>query len=452
MILTRKHLPRRAFLRGIGAAVALPWLDAMKPAFAAPARAGSSGSTIRLNYTYIPQGAIMEHWTPTAAGVNFEFPSILKPLEPFREDLLVLSGLMDHNGNDLGDGGGDHARAAASYLTGVHPKKTAGADIHAGISVDQVAAQALSSETRYASLELGLEDMRTVGNCDSGYSCAYTNSISWRGPSSPMPPQNNPRVVFERLFGADDLSPDPALRARRLLYRKSILDSVTDDTRRLVRNLDPADRRKLDEYMYAVRDIETRIEKAEADSQKFVPSIEKPGGIPVDFAEYAKLMFDLQVMAFQADLTRVTTLMMGREGSIRTYAEIGVPDPHHPLSHHRNNPEWMAKLAKINQYHVQLFAYFIGKLKSTQDGDGTLLDHSMIVYGSGIADSNRHTHEELPILVLGRGAGGVKAGRHLVCPKDTPVTNLHLTLLDRMGVHPETIGDSTGKVEHISEI
>jgi hypothetical protein len=450
-MITGKHLPRRMILRGIGAAIGLPLLDSMVPAFAAKKGVDKSAAT-RLAYTYIPQGAIMQNWTPTGEGADFEFTRILKPLEPFREHTLVLSGLMDHNGNDLGDGGGDHARAAASFLTGVHPKKTAGSDIQVGISADQVVAQAIGSQTRFPSLELGLEDMRTVGNCDSGYSCAYTNSISWRGPASPMPPENNPRLVFERLFGTEDLSSDPQIRARRAEYRKSILDIVRDDTQKLIGNLGSSDRRKIDEYLYAIREIEKRIERAEKDNQEIVSTIEKPAGIPVTFADYAKLMYDLQVLAFQADLTRVTTMMIGREGSIRTYGEIGVPDPHHPLSHHRNNPEWMEKLTKINTFHVELFSYFVGRLKSTQDGDGTLLDHSMLVYGSGIADSNRHTHEDLPVLLVGHGDGSLKTGRRLVYPRDTPVTNLHLTLLDRMGVRPQKVGDSTGKLQHLTDL
>jgi hypothetical protein len=430
--------------------VALPMLDAMVPAFAATPTAAALKPAVRVAFVYIPQGAIMDHWTPKTDGAGFEFPSILKPLEPFREQTLVLSGLMDHFGNDLGDGPGDHARAAASYLTGVHVRKTAGADIQVGISADQVAAQAVGSKTRLPSLELGLEDMRTIGNCDSGYSCAYTNSISWRGPQSPMPPENNPRLVFERLFGTEDFSLDPQTRARRNFYRKSILDMVRDDTQQLASTLGTADRRKIDEYLYAVRDVERRIENAEKDNHQILPSIEKPAGIPATFAEYSSLMFDLLALAFQTDLTRVSTLMIGREGSIRTYGEIGVPDPHHPLSHHRNNPEWMAKLAKINTYHVQMFANFVGKLKATPDGDGTLLDHCMLVYGSGIADSNKHSHEELPNLLVGGGDGTLKGGRHVVYDKETPVTNLHLSLLDRMGVRPETLGDSTGKLEQLS--
>ena len=450
-MITGKHLSRRAALRGIGASVALPMLDAMVPAFAATTTANVK-TAVRLAYVYIPQGAIMDHWTPKTQGANFEFPSILKPLEPFRDHTMVLSGLMDHFGNDLGDGPGDHARAAASYLTGVHVRKTSGADIQVGISADQVAAQAVGSKTRLPSLELGLEDMRTIGNCDSGYSCAYTNSISWRGPQSPMPPENNPRLVFERLFGTEDFSLDPQTRARRNLYRKSILDMVRDDTQKLALTLGTADRRKIDEYLYAVRDVERRIENAEKDNHQILPTIEKPAGIPATFAEYSTLMFDLLALAFQADLTRVATMMIGREGSIRTYGEIGVSDPHHPLSHHRNNPEWMAKLAKINTYHVQMFANFVGKLKATPDGDGNLLDHSMLVYGSAIADSNRHTHEDLPNLLVGGGDGSLKPGRHIVYDKSTPVTNFHLSLLDRMGVRPETIGDSTGKLEHLSDL
>jgi hypothetical protein len=446
-----KRLSRRALLRGAGASVALPVLDAMIPAFAA-SRASKAASPVRLAYIYIPQGAIMEHWTPKTAGADFELPKILKPLEPYRDNLSVLSGLMDHWGNELGDGPGDHARAAATFLTGVHAKKTSGADIQVGISADQVAAQAIGSQTRLPSLEVGLEDMRTVGNCDSGYSCAYTNSISWRGATSPMPPTNNPRLVFERLFGTEDLSLDPATRARRNLYRTSILDMVRDDTQKLMGNLGASDRRKLDEYLYAIREVETRIQNAEKDNERVIPTIEKPAGIPVTFAEYAKLMYDLLALAFQTDLTRVSTLMVGREGSIRTYAEIGIPDPHHPLSHHRNNPEWMAKLARINTYHVEMFAYFLGKLKAAKEGDGTVLDRSMLVYGSAIADSNRHTHEDLPILLIGKGDGTLKPGRHIQYAKTTPVTNLHLTLLDQMGVRPESIGDSTGKLEHLTDL
>ncbi|HEY8551660.1 MAG TPA: DUF1552 domain-containing protein [Vicinamibacterales bacterium] len=443
-------MPRRTVLRGLGALVALPALDAMTPALARPARAAAR--PLRLAFTYVPNGVTMEEWTPRQVGRGFEFTRILKPLEPFRDDLLILSGLEHENANALGDGPGDHARAAACYLTGVHPRKTAGADIRNGISVDQIAAQHLAGETRFPSLELGCEDTRIVGNCDSGYSCAYTNSISWRGPTTPQPPETDPRAVFERLFGAD-AHLDPATRAQRLRTRRSILDLVADRTTSLRNDLGTSDRRKLDEYLAAVRDIELRIEMAERDRDRpFLPALDVPSGIPASFADHVALMFDLQVLAFQSDSTRVATMMIGREGSVRTYPEIGVADPHHPLTHHRNNPEWIEKVTQINEFHMRLFARFIEKMKNTPDGDGTLLDHSAIVYGSGIADGNRHTHLDLPVLLLGKGNGGLHPGRHISYPKDTPMTNLYLTLLDQMGVRPESIGDSTGKIAHLTEL
>ncbi len=448
MIVTRKHLPRRSFLKGMGAVIALPMLDAMTPAFAAP---GFQARPVRLGFTYVPNGITMGEWTPKTAGAAFEFSRVMKPLEPFRQEMLVLSGLGHRNGNALGDGPGDHARAAASYLTGVHPRKTAGADIQNGISVDQIAAQHLGSQTRFASLELGCDDSRTIGNCDSGYSCAYTNSLAWRGPSTPMPPETNPRLVFERLFGDIDTSVPPEVRARRLMYRRSILDLVNERTAKLAAGLGPNDRRKLDEYLTSIREIEQRIERAESDLTGLTPSIDKPTGVPVLYADYINLMFDLQLIAFQADLSRIVTMMMGREGSMRTYPEIGVPDPHHPLTHHRGNPEWIERVTKVNTLHMELFAGFIAKMKATPDGDGSLLDHSIIVYGSGLSDGNRHTHEDLPVAVLGRG-GDFRLGSHIVYPKDTPMTNLYLTLLDRVGVQQETIGDSTGKIDHLTDL
>jgi len=451
MIITQKRLARRTFLKGIGVSIGLPMLDAMSPALALGRSAAAPKPAIRLAFVYVPNGIVMNQWTPKAAGKDFEFTRILKPLEPFREDLLVISGLASHNGNALGDGPGDHARAGAAFLTGVHCKKTAGADIHAGISVDQIAAARTISETRFGSIELGCEDSRTVGDCDSGYSCAYTNSISWRTPTTPMPPEVNPRAAFERLFGTEDLSLDQRTRARRARYRKSILDLVTEDTQSLVKTLGPADRRKMDEYLVAVREIERRIETAEKDNRQFKPQIDKPGGIPFTFPEYAKLMYDLQVVAFQADLTRVSTLVVGREGSTRVYSEIGIPDPHHPLTHHRNNPDWIEKITQINTFHVDLFAYFLKRLKSTADGDGTLLDHSMIVYGSGLSDGNRHTHEELPVLLAGHG-GALKPGQHIIYEHEPPITNLYLSLLDRMDVRTESLGDSTGRLDRLTGV
>jgi hypothetical protein len=448
MIVMRKQLHRRTFLRGMGAAIALPMLDAMTPAFGAPA---SGQKPVRLAFTYVPNGITMADWTPAAAGRGFEYTRVLKPLEQFREDTLVLSGLAQRNGNALGDGPGDHARAAAAYLTGVHPRKTAGADIQNGISVDQIAAQHLGARTRFASLELGCDDSRTVGNCDSGYSCAYTNSLAWRGPSTPMPPETNPRLVFERLFGDIDTSLPPETRARRLRHRRSILDLVGERSSKLAADLGPADRRKLDEYFSSIREIEKRIEMAEKDMTGLTPTIDKPSGIPVLYADYVNLMFDLQLVAFQTDMTRVITLMMGREGSMRTYPEIGVPDPHHPLTHHRGNTEWIERVTKVNTMHMELFAKFIAKMKATPDGDGSLLDHSMIVYGSGLSDGNRHTHEDLPVLIVGRGGSFVR-NSHIVYEKGTPMTNLFLTLLDRMGVPAEQVGDSTGRIEHLTAV
>lgn len=449
MIITRKHLPRRAFLKGMGTAIALPMLDAMVPALAAT---NGANAPVRIAFVYVPNGIVMKDWTPKSVGKDFEFTRILKPLEKFREDLFVLSGLDDHNGNALGDGPGDHARAGAAILTGVHCKKTAGADIQNGVSADQIAAKEMGSKTRFASIELGCEDSRTVGNCDSGYSCAYTNSISWRSPTTPMPPETNPRMAFERLFGTADYSLDAKTRARRASYRKSILDMVREDTEMLSKSLGQSDRRKIDEYLYSIREIEKRIESAEKDTREAKPSIEKPAGVPITFPDYAKLMFDLQVASFQSDLTRVTTLMLGREGSMRVYPEIDIPDPHHPLTHHRDNPEWIEKIARINCLHAEVFAYFLEKLKATKEGGGTLLDHSMVVYVSGLSDGNRHSHEDLPVLVAGRGDGSLKPGQHIVYKKGTPITNLYLTLFDHMGVRPEKIGDSTGKLDYLADM
>ncbi|HTS25727.1 MAG TPA: DUF1552 domain-containing protein [Bryobacteraceae bacterium] len=445
MYVTQKHLSRRTFLRGVGAAIALPMLDAMVPAFASAAKI--SPSPVRTSFVYVPNGIVMDNWTPKAAGKAFEITRILQPLEPFREKMLVISGLMDNNANALGDGGGDHARAAASFLTASHPKKTGGSDIHVGISVDQVIAQATGSETRLPSLELGLDDSRVVGHCDSGYSCAYTNSISWRTPSTPVPPEANPRVIFERLFGDVDTSLDAATRARRERYRKSLLDMARDEAQKLSGTLGASDRRKLDEYLDSIREIERRIQKAEADGRTIAPTIDKPAGIPAVFADHARLLFDLQFAAFQTDLTRVVSMVIGREGSVRTYDEIGVSEPHHPLSHHRNQAEALEKLTKINTFHVELFSQFLAKLAATQDGDATLLDRSMILYGCGIADSNRHTHEKLPILVLGGANGAISTGRHVTLEKDTPVANLFLAMMNRSGVKRDSFGDSTGILE-----
>ena len=449
MIVTGRHLPRRLFLKGLGAAIALPALDAMTPAFAAPA---VRTSPLRLAFTYVPNGVTLQDWTPADTGRGFTCSRILAPLAPYRDDTLVLTGLAHKNAYALGDGPGDHARAAAAYLTGVHARKTAGADIQNGVSVDQIAAARIGNDSRFRSIELGCDDSRSVGNCDSGYSCAYTNSVSWRSPTSPMPPETNPRLAFERLFGAFDAGLDPETRTRRMFYRRSILDTVSERSRALALDLGPSDRRKMDEYLSSIREIERRIQLAEQDMRDLPAGVEAPTGVPVLFADYVKLMFDLQVVAFQADLTRVSTMMMGREGSIRTYPEIGVPDPHHPLTHHGGKADWIERVTQINTHHMELFAYFIQQLKSIPDGDGTLLDRCMIVYGSGIADGDRHSHENLPVLLVGRGGGSLTPGRHVVYADGTPMTNLYLTLLDRLGVREDALGDSTGRIEHLTDI
>jgi hypothetical protein len=448
MIVTRKHFQRRTFLKGIGAALALPMLDSMTPAFAA--RAGAAPT--RLLFTYIPVGAYMPYWTVEGEGTDYKFSRVLKPLEGYRQDFSILSGLDHHQAEALGDGAGDHARAGAAYLTGVHCKKTGGTDIRCGISVDQIAARKTASETRFPSLELGCEDTRTVGACDSGYSCAYQNTLSWRTETSPLPPETNPRAVFERLFGADDLSLPADVRARRNAARGSILDLVQDDTQKIRGELGAADRRKVDEYLYAVREVEKRIQSTEKEHVEYKDMIDKPAGVPVLFKDYLKVMFDLQILALQGDLTRVITMMYGREGSLRTYGEIGVPEPHHPLTHHRGNQEWIEKFTRINVYHAENFTYFLNRLKTTQDGDGTLLDHSMLVYGSGLSDPNAHSKINLPTVLVGRGNGQLKPGRHIAYPKGTPMANLFMTLLSCMDVHPDSIGDSTGKLEHLTDL
>jgi hypothetical protein len=445
MIVTGKHLSRRSLLRGAGALIGLPLLDAMVPALAW-ARPVTKQPPLRLGFVYVPNGMVMSNWTPATEGKRFAFTPILKPLEPYREHTLVLTGLMDHNANALGDGGGDHARASASFLTGVHPRES-GSDIYAGVSADQLAAKALGHKTRLPSLELGLEDTRIVGQCDGNYSCAYTSTISWRTPTTPLPPMPNPRHVFEHLFGNAEPSGDPQAAARRARYRQSILDGIVEETRRLKSSVGDADRRKIEEYLTSIREVERSIQKAQSQRTIRSPGIERPPGIPADHAEHARLMFELLALAFQSDSTRIATMMIGRESSIRSYDHIGIPQAHHQLSHHRNDPANLAKLIRIQTYHMGLFAKFIARLQSMSDGDGFLLDHSMILYGAGIADSNRHTHENLPILVVGKSNGSLRTGRHLDLGKDTPVTNLLLAMLDRVNVRPKRLGDSTGVLE-----
>jgi len=447
MIVTRQHLQRRTFLRGLGATLALPLLDGMIPAFATKAQAAAR-ETKRFAVAYVPNGIQMERWTPAATGAGFELTSTLEPLAPFRDRLMVVTGLANRPAfPETGEGTGDHVRAAATFLTGVHPRKTEGPDIRAGVSMDQLAAETLAKETQLTSLELCLDSNELIGACEAGYSCAYANTLSWRNPTTPLPMENQPRAVFERLFGDSD-NTTRAARLARIQDDRSLLDSLLEDVARLRKRLGPNDSAKLTQYLDAIRDVERRIQKAEQQADVELPAFERPtGGIPATFQEHARLMFDMQVLAFQSDLTRVVTFLMSREVSPRTYTEIGIPDPHHGLSHHQNNPASMEKLGKINRYHIEQLAYFLGKLQATPDGDGTLLDHIALMYGCGISDSNLHTHDNLPVLIVGGGAGAFKSGRHLRCEKDTPLTNLQLAVLNALGVPLDHLGDSTGKVD-----
>jgi hypothetical protein len=438
-------------LRGLGATIALPLLDGMVPAFAA-LRTTAAKPVRRLGVVYVPNGVEMRKWTPATEGRAFELSPILQPMAPFRDRLFVLSGLADKVAVPRpGEGIGDHARAASTFLTGVHVKKTEGPDIRAGISMDQIAAQELGKETQLASLELALDSVEVLGACDAGYSCAYANTIAWRTPTTPLPMENDPRAVFERLFGASD-STDAAARLARLRQDRSVLDVVTDEAAGLQRTLGPSDRTKVAEYLEAVRDVERRIQRAGEQSARQMPVMEQPVGIPDTFEKHSKLMYDLLALAYQADLTRVGTFMIGKEVSGRSYPEIGVPDGHHGLSHHQNIPEKLEKLAKVNSYHIEMFAYFLEKLQATPDGDGSLLDHSIFVYGSGISDGNIHFHLDLPVLLVGGGAGQLKGGYHLRYTNDTPLTNLYVAVLDKLGIPVDTFGDSTSKLDYLSGI
>jgi hypothetical protein len=448
MIVAKKSLSRRTVLRGMGAAVGLPLLDAMVPALTAFQKTAAKPVN-RFGAVYVPNGIMMAQWTPSAEGAAFEFTPTLKPLEPFRDRLLVLSGLNSTPPAKQAGAVGVHARASTRFLTDVPPKVTNGSDLEAGISMDQIAAKELGKHTQLASLELGLESTESAASCDNGFNCVYTSTISWRGSTTPLPTENNPRQVFERMFG-DAASTDPAVRLARIQQERSILDSVTQRIARLGQAVGSGDRAKLDEYFEAIRDVERRIQNAERQSGTELPVVDQPAGIPATFEEHARLMYDLYALAWQCDMTRIITFMIAHEFSGRTYPEIGVPDAHHPISHHQNDPGRLAKLAKINHYHVTLFASFLNKLQSTPDGDGSLLDHAMIVYGAGMSDSNAHDPRNLPILLAGAGAGRLKGGSHVRFLKDTPLANLHLSLLDKLGVHVEKLGDSAGELSELS--
>jgi len=441
MFVPKKVMPRRAILHGLGASLALPLLDSMVPAFSTRAQAAVQTPN-RFGVVYVPNGMIMQHYLPKAEGPNWEITPTLSALETFRENLLVLSGL--NSSPTPGRPGGAHAKATTKFLTDVSPP-TSETWLDAGISMDQILAQEIGKQTQLGSLELAIESGETAGACDTGFACPYTNTISWKSANTPLPTQNNPRVIFERLFG-DSGSTDAKARLTRLRQRKSVLDSVTDELARLRGALPAGDGIKLAEYSDSVRDVERRIQIAEEQGGRELPVVTQPAGIPNDWEQHVKLMFDLMVLAYQCDLTRVITLMMGHEHSGMTYPQIGVPDAHHPISHHQQEPEKVAKTAKINAYHVKVFTYLMDRLRSTRDGDGSLLDHMTMIYGAGIADSNAHSPINIPIILAGGGAGHLKGGRH-VRFKGVPLANLHLTLLDQFGVHREKLGDSTDRID-----
>ena len=448
-------LPRRTVLRGLGATLALPVLDAMAPAYARGA-AAQIAAPDRRAFVYVPNGIRMDAWTPPGVGGAFPLPAalprILQPVAGFSDQFSILSGLTHNGGRALGDGPGDHARAGASYLTGTHPKKTYGADIHAGVSADQMVAESLRGDTRLASLEIGCEEGLFGGNCDSGYSCSYSNTISWRTPSSPMPQEISPRAVFERLFGTDDFDPDPVRRARRARRDQSVLDLVQEEARSLQITLGPTDRRKLDEYLFSVRDIERRIQPPEQ-AEAVDPGRPRPQrGVPHSFIEHARLMFDLMAVAFEADITRVITFMVGLELGNKVYHETGITEAHHGLTHHRGNPNKIEKITQLNRFHVEQFAHLLDRLSRAEEGDASVLDHTMLVYGGGISDGNRHLHHDLPTLLAGRGNGRFTPGRHISLPPETPMANLLVTILDQMGLPGETLGDSTDSLEELTDL
>jgi hypothetical protein len=449
MIVLKKAISRRTILRGFGATVGLPLLDAMVPAMTALAQTPAK-VVRRLGAVYHPNGVIYDKWLPTGVGSNFELSPTLAGLAPFKDKLVVVTGLYADQAEALGDGGGDHSRACGAWLSGVHVKKS-DVVVESGISMDQIAAKAFESETQLSSLQLQMDDNSLVGSCDVGYSCAYSSTVSWLTPTLPLMTENNPRMVFERLFGASD-STDPNVRAARLSQDRSLLDSVTARVKELQRSLGAEDKRKVNDYLTSLRDVERRIQKIEEQSAKEVPDVARPAGIPESFDEHARILYDLQLLAYQADITRVITFMYGREQSPRPYPQVGVPEPHHAMTHHQNDPEKMAKCAKIQQYHMELFAEYLEKLRNTPDGQGSLLDHTMILYGSAISNSDRHSHGPLPSLVVGGGGGTIKGGQHLVYPEHTPLTNLQLTMLNCLGVRTEKLGDSTGQFKELSNL
>ena len=444
-IVTGKHLRRRTVLRGLGASLALPLLDGMVPAFSSTAAAAGQ-SPVRVGAVYAPNGMNMADWTPAVEGAAYEMPAILQSLTPCRDKLVVLSGLCNKAADQvIGEASGDHSRSSAAFLTGAHARQTEGADLQCGISMDQLAAQEFGKYTQLASLELALEANELAGGCEHGYSCAYTGTIAWTSTKTPLPMEDNPRAVFERLFGAGG-STDRHTRLARLERERSILDTVMARLDQLMKSVSASDRLKVTEYVESVRDIERRIQRAEEQSSRDLPIVAQPAGAPASYEEYAGLMFDLLALAWQCDLTRVSSMMLGREKSTRSYPEIGVPDPHHALSHHQGRPDRLARLTKLNAFHLKLFARFLEKLRTTPEGDGTMLDHALIVFGSGMSNSDMHWHQDVPMLLAGTGSGQIAGGRHIRVPKDTPIANLYVTMLNKIGVATTRIGDSTGQL------
>ncbi len=443
MVITKIVLPRRTFLRGVGATLALPFLDAMVPAMSAQAKGAPRFAAI-----YVGNGANMNDWTPATEGAGFAFSPILKPLEPFRDRTLVFTGLDNFPATDQGDSGGQHPRAAPAFMSSVHPKQTEGADVRAGTTIDQIIAAHICRDSKLSSLELAVDRNDVVGACDHGYACSYMNSMSWKTPTMPLPAETNPRFVFERMFGSGDTA---EARLARTEEDRSILDGITREISKLKSRLGVRDRAKLGEYLDAIRDVEQRIAKAESTNSDFaVP--ERPVGVPETFKEHAELMFDLQVLAFQADITRVSSFMMARENINRSYGEIGLPEAHHAMSHHGNNPEKMAVFSKLNTYHAETFAYFLRKLQAIPDGDGSLLDHTVVLYGSGMSDGNTHNNYSVPVVVVGGRDQQIKGNRHIRYPKGTPLANLSLTLIDKFGVPMERFGDSTEELDRLTGV
>jgi Protein of unknown function (DUF1552) len=443
MVITKIALPRRTFIRGVGAVVALPFLDAMVPALSAMTK-----SAPRFAAVYCGNGANMFDWTPEAEGASFAFSSSLKSLEPFRDHVLVLTGLDNYPATDQGDSGGQHPRAAPGFMSCMHPKQTEGADVQAGTTVDQIIADKICRDTKLPSLEVTVDRNDVVGACDHGYACAYMNSMSWKTPTTPLPAESNPRFVFERMFGVGATAEERLARSRE---DRSILDGLTQEISGLRAKLGARDATKLGEYFDGVRDVEQRIAKSESTNSDFaVP--EQPVGVPETFREYSELMFDLQVLAFQADITRVAAFMMARENINRSYPEIGLPEAHHSISHHGNNPEKMKAYSKLNAYHVDTLAYFIKKLQATQDGDGTLLDRTAVLFGSGFSDGNVHNNYNVPVVVVGGREQGIKGNRHLKYAKGTPLANLMLALMDKYGVPMRSFGNSTGELNLLSGV